>query len=217
MSGPRIGVLHCGASYHLTTLADPRMAELDPRELYLPAVAGDPAAALAGLDRVLVLDRLHPGLLARCTGALTEVPARGGTLVVLGDATEHTWLPGVRARPTETNFWWWRTGEDPGIRTRLPEHPVWAHVPPTSTVWHHHGLLYPPADADRLTIVTAPDAEEDADPGAILYHQAWPRPAAPPGRLLAAAMDPSFHHGSNFMPAATSLLHGILTWLSVSA
>jgi hypothetical protein len=27
-------------------------------------------------------------------------------------------------------------------------------------------------------------------------------------------MDPTHHHGSNFMPAATRLLHGLLRWLA---
>ena len=123
-----LGVLHGGSSYHLNSLRDAEERLGEVRELYLPQIAADPHAALAGLDRVLVCDRLHPGLLDRCTGALLEIPARGGTLVVLVEATAHTWLPGVRAEHRDTNFWWWRTGEDSGIRTREPEHPLWQHV-----------------------------------------------------------------------------------------
>jgi hypothetical protein len=29
-------------------------------------------------------------------------------------------------------------------------------------------------------------------------------------------MDPVHHHGSNFMPAATRLLHNLLRWVSVT-
>jgi hypothetical protein len=99
-----LAVLHGGASYHLNTLRDPVLRDAGARPLYLPSVAEDPSGALADCDSVVVFDRLHPGLLTRCTDALLDVAARGGTLVVLGDATAHRWLPGLATKPTETKL-----------------------------------------------------------------------------------------------------------------
>lgn len=214
MSKPSIGVLHGGASYHLNTLRDQELVALGARSLYLPEVAADPDAALGDLDRVLVFDRLHTQLLGRCAAALLDVPARGGSLAVLGEARAHSWLPGVEVQERETNFWWWRTGEDPGIRLLVKEHPVWRYIGQSSVVWHFHGLLHPPADAVPLVVVQ--DSGSESPAGSILYQQSWPRDGRS-GTLLVASMDPVFHHGSNFMPAATRLLHDLLGWLGAAA
>ncbi|WP_028924927.1 hypothetical protein [Pseudonocardia acaciae] len=200
MSRPRIGLLHGGASYHLATLADPVVTEHVTHPLYLPEQSA--LDTLSTLDTVIVCDRLHPGLLREHAGTLREVPERGGTLVVLGEVEAHTWLPGLRWSPRPTNFWWWRTGEDPGIHTHAPDHPIWNHLNHEDVIWHYHGLLHPPAGATVL-------ASADDPAGAILYED-----RASPGRLVVTTMDPVHHHGSNFMPAATRLLHGLLHWLA---
>lgn len=207
MSRPRIGLLHGGASYHLATLADPVVTEHVAHPLYLPELDTPTARTeLDTLDTLIVCDRLHPGLLRRHASMLRGIPERGGTLVVLGEVRAHTWLPGLRWSPRPTNFWWWRTGEDPGIHTHAPDHPIWTHLNTDDVVWHYHGLLHPPAGATALATVR----EHDRTAGVILFEDR----ASTPGRLVVTTMDPVHHHGSNFMPAATRLLHGLLRWLA---
>ncbi|MDR1647992.1 MAG: hypothetical protein LBR88_08170 [Zoogloeaceae bacterium] len=35
-----------------------------------------------------------------------------------------------------------------------------------------------------------------------------------PGRIFVTTLDPCYHHGSRFMPAASRLLRGFLPWLA---
>jgi hypothetical protein len=203
----RVGLLHGGASYHLNTLADPVVASVPVDPFYLPELGGERVRErLGGLDALLVCDRLHPGLLRRHAASVLAVAERGGTLVVLGEAGAHTWLPGLSWSPRPTNFWWWRTGQDPGIRRHNADHPIWRHLEASDVVWHYHGLLHPRPDATPLASVD----EEGRSAGLILYEDR----VSTAGRLLVTSMDPTHHHGSNFMPAATRLLHGLLRWLA---
>lgn len=202
-SSQRIGIVHGGASYHLVTLADPRVADRCQRQLYLPRLDPD---QLTGLDAVIVADRLHPGLLRARASALLAFAEAGGTLVVLGEVDAHTWLPGLDWSPRPTNFWWWLTGEDLGVRSRHPEHPLWEHLGRRAVTWHYHGLLAPPPSATALAVVE----ENGHDAGAVLYDDQ----ASTAGRILVTTLDPTYHHGSNFMPGATEFLYGLLDWLS---
>jgi len=131
--------------------------------------------------------------------------ASAGGITVTDQRT--TWLPGVDWTPRPTNFWWWRTGDDPGIRVHTPEHPIWHHLGSKDVVWHYHGLLHPPLGVTPLASVD----EAGATAGLILYEDQ----VSTPGRILVTTMDPVHHHGSNFMPAATRLLHNLLRWVSV--
>ncbi|MBO0820259.1 MAG: hypothetical protein J2P26_05355 [Nocardiopsaceae bacterium] len=199
----RIGIVHGGASYHLVTLADPRVARCGGKELYLPRLS---AADLDGLDTVVVADRLHPGLLRDRASGLLGFAQAGGTLVVLGETEAHTWLPGLDWEPRPTNFWWWLTGEDLGVRSRHPEHPLWPHLGRRAVRWHYHGLLAPPPGATPLAVVE----EEGREAGVVLYDDQ----VSTPGRIIVTTLDPVYHHGSNFMPGATEFLYGLLDWLS---
>jgi hypothetical protein len=207
MSPPRIGLLHGGASYHLTTLADPVVTAHVTDPLYLPELdRPDTLATVEDLNTLIVCDRLHPRLLHQHARTLRGVPERGATLLVLGEVAAHTWLPGLDWTPRPTNFWWWRTGEDPGIRPHTPEHPIWAHLGADDVIWHFHGLLHPSPGVTPLVSVD----EDGAHAGLILYEDR----VSTPGRIIVTTMDPVHHHGSNFMPAATRLLHGLLRYLA---
>ncbi len=201
-----IGIVHGGSASHLVTLDDPEVARHAVEACYLPELT---AASLAGLDTVIVADRLHPRLLRERAGLLLDVLARGGTLVVLGENEVADWLPGVSWESRPTNFWWWVTGEDHGMRPRAPEHPIWLHLGSRAVRWHHHGVLTP---APGATVLVALE-EDGADAGAILYDD----PVSTPGRLIVTTLDPTYHHGSNFMPGATQFLYGLLDWLTAEA
>lgn len=201
-----LGILHGGASYHLRTLADPRVGDRVDRVLYLPELI---TRALDELDVLLVCDRVHPDLLQRRADAVLDVARRGGTIVVLGEVHAERWIPGLRWEPRPTNFWWWRTGEDPGIRPRNPEHSLWRSLQHRDVTWHFHGLLHPPRGATVLAAVE----ENGRDSGSILYEDR----VSTAGRIVVTTMDPTYHHGSNFMPAASRFLHGLLHWVTQSA
>ncbi len=200
-SGALVGLVTGGTSYHERTLADPSFAPRLARGLYLPAVrSGD----LDGLDAVVVSDRQHPGVLQHRAPALLGVAERGDTLVVLGENGAHTWVPGLGWEPRPTNFWWWREGQDSGIRARNPDHPLWQTARLADLTWHFHGVLQPPAGATPLLV-----AEEEGADAVVLYEDT----VSTPGRLVVTTLDPVYHHGSNFMPAATRCLEVLLSWL----
>lgn len=206
MSGraAQVGFVTGGASYHERTLADHRFASRWARSLYLPTLGPED---LDGLDAVVVADRQHAGVLATRAGALLEVAERGATLVVLGENGVHTWLPGVGWEPRPTNFWWWRDGSDPGIRAAGPAHPLWDSATVADLTWHFHGVLEPPAGVTPLLV-----AEGQAGDGVLLYEDV----VSFPGRVVVSTLDPVYHHGSNFMPAATRCLDVILAWLGAA-
>lgn len=199
---PRVGFLHCGSPAQLATLRDPAVVVHRPTALYLLETD---ESAVADLDVLIVADRLRNTHLRERSDIVLSVAERGGTVVVLGENEIDTWLPGLRRHePCAINYWWWRTGEDPGIRMRNPGHQAWNHLSEFAVRWHYHGLLTPPEGATALVV----GDEEAPDSSVLLYEDR----VSTPGRLIVTTMDPVYHHGSGFMPGATQLLYGLLRW-----
>lgn len=204
MTAPRIGYAHTGTSSQLTTLADAALRPYALRDIYLPDAS---PASFDDLDALVVADRSHPELLEAFAPSFLSVAERGGTLVVFGENRTHTWLPGISWEARPTNFWWWRTGEDHGMRRRNLDHPIWEYFSEPSTIWHHHGFFQPPAGAVPLVTIE----EDGVEVGATTYLDE----VTTAGTLLVTTMDPCFHHGAAFMPGATQLLYSTLRWVDV--
>lgn len=127
----------------------------------------------------------------------------GGTVVSLNAEGAEEFLPNVVFAPNEVNFWWWLDPlADPNIRIHRPTHPLFNHIRAGDVVWHYHGVLTPPPGAVSLVNL---DGQ-----GSLFYVDR----ASTAGRLIVSTLDPVFHHGSNFMPAATRLLYGLMPWLA---
>lgn len=203
---PRIGIAHTGTGSQLTAIADPAFAPYRARSVYLPDLE---PGGIDDLDVLVVADRCHPGLLREHAAELRAVAERGGVLVVMGENNAHTWLPGVRWEPRPTNFWWWRTGEDHGMRLRAASHPFWAHFDEKAMIWHQHGVFELPDGAVALSVLE----EQGADAGAITYLDE----ASTPGVVLVTSLDPFFHHGAAFMPGATQFLYQTMRWAEDTA
>ncbi|GAB2464008.1 hypothetical protein [Xylanimonas ulmi] len=205
--GRRPALVHGGSHFHLATLRDRTLAVhgVQPYHL-LDLQPGD----LDQHDVVIVADRLHAELLRSHAAELLAVAERGGTLVVLGESGAHTWIPGVEWEFRPTNFWWWREAEDPGIRTRSEEHEVWEYLSTKSVVWHFHGMLRTAHEVTPLVVAEEPGPDGfPHDAGMMLYEDR----TSTPGRIIASTMDPTYHHGNNFMPGSTLLLYSLLRWL----
>ncbi|AGI87194.1 hypothetical protein ACFWQ9_00245 [Streptomyces albidoflavus] len=209
---PALGFLHGGSFSQLATLADPAVRLWRPREIYLPDAT---EADFAGLTTLIVSDRLHLGLLPRVTAWVNGVAERGGTVVVLGENGDCSWVPGLGAlTPAEVNFWWWRLPDgDNGVRRAAEDHEAWAHLTPRAVRRHYHGLLTPPPGATVLAYTDHETAGDPATEQVLLYEDR----VSTPGRLLVTTMDPVYHHGSRFMPGATQLLLGLLHWTGVKS
>lgn len=205
-----LAVLDGGTFYHHETIYGERYRHLFDRVIY--ALEFQPSQ-LAGIDVLIVPDRLNPDLLRRHGRDLLDFLAGGKTLVVLGETEVDRWLPGARWSPRPTNFWWWleKGAQPPQILAR-PEHELFRFLPFKDTIWHFHGVLFPPQGAEAL-IVVPPDPEGRDEGGALLYEDR----VTTRGRLIVSTLDPFYHHGSHFMPAATRFLDGFLAWAHVTA
>jgi len=191
-----------GSFFHRATYTDPRFAPYFADIIHVRALD---KVDLAAYDAVLLPCRIDPDLMAslRVREPLAAYLAQGGTVISLAAEQAQEFLPGIVWRETEVNFWWWLEPDaDSGIRIAAPDHPFFRTVHPDALIWHHHGLLRPPAGAVSLA--------DTVLGGSILYLDQ----VSTPGRMLISTLDPIFHHGSHFMPAASRLLAELLPWIT---
>lgn len=199
---PVIAALDAGTYYHHRTFHTPELMPYLDRHLYLPELDD---AALAGCDALIVSCRTNPDLLVPHRERFARFLAAGKTLVAMGETGAHRWLDGVRWTDCEVNFWWWKTpGADSGLRLAHPAHPLFSHLTLADATWHQHGTFTPPPGARSLI--------DKAGAGSVLYEDRQ----STPGRLIVTSLDPMYHHGSYFMPAASRFLRGFLPWLKAS-
>lgn len=195
---PVIAALDAGTYYHHRTFHTPELMPYLDRHLYLPELDD---AALAGCDALIVSCRTNPDLLVPHRERFARFLAAGKTLVAMGETGAHRWLDGVRWTDCEVNFWWWKTpGADSGLRLAHPAHPLFSHLTLADATWHQHGTFTPPPGARSLI--------DKAGAGSVLYEDRH----STPGRLIVTSLDPMYHHGSYFMPAASRFLRGFLPW-----
>lgn len=201
-----VAVLDGGCYYHHDIIYGERFRHRFDRAIYAPDLTD---GALEGVKALIVADRISPTILREKRRILHAFLQNGGTLIVLGENQAHTWAPGVEWTFRPTNFWWWLDKDvDPGHRIVEPDHEIFRHVAPKDVIWHFHGLLHPPKGAVPLVTI-APEAGGGPD-GTILYdHRGI---ADGKGRLIVTTLDPFYHTGSYFMPAAQRFLTGLLDW-----
>lgn len=197
----RIFAIDGGTYFHHHALRGPRYRDCFDRLIDIRVLL---EADLAQCDVLVVTCRSHPGKLREARATFERFLAHGGTVVAMGETQSHTWLPGFEWSYRPTNFWWWREpGAEAGYETRSPTHAFFTHLKLADTVWHYHGVLQPPAHAQRLI-----DLQHDA--GCLLFEDT----VTTAGRMIVTTLDPFFHHGSHFMPATTRFLDGFMPWLA---
>lgn len=196
---PVIAALDAGTYYHHRTFHTPELAPHIDRTLYIRELDD---TALAGCDALIVSCRTNPALLLAHRDRFARFLAAGRTLVAMGETGAEQWLDGVRWTPCVVNFWWWtEPGADAGLRLAAPEHPLFDYLTLADATWHQHGTFVPPPGAVSLI--------DKAGAGSVLYEDR----CSTPGRLIVTSLDPMYHHGSYFMPAASRFLRGFLPWL----
>ncbi|MFY3933516.1 hypothetical protein ACOTH9_00825 [Achromobacter xylosoxidans] len=199
---PVIAALDAGTYYHHRTFHTPELTPYLDRFIYLPELDD---AALADCDALIVSCRTHPDLLVPHRARFARFLASGRTLVAMGETGSHRWLDGVHWTDCEVNFWWWKTpGADSGLRLAQPAHPLFSRLTLADAAWHQHGTFTPPPGAVSLI--------DKAGAGSVLYEDRH----STAGRLIVTSLDPMYHHGSYFMPAASRFLRGFLPWLKAS-
>ncbi|TDX60508.1 hypothetical protein EDE12_12032 [Methylosinus sp. sav-2] len=195
----RILAIHPGTAYHCEALEAPRYARLFDA-LVRPEELGD--IDLSRFDIVLAPCRTPASRLAPHRARLEAYLAAAGAVVAMGETDQHLWLPSIRFTSVPTNWWWWlEPGASLGLSIADPRHPLFARIGANDIAWHLHGVFAPPDGARSLI--------GDAEGRSVLYLDE----VTTKGRMLVTSLDPFYHHGSHFMPAATRFLDGFLPWL----
>ncbi len=101
----------------------------------------------------------------------------------------------------DTDFaWWLEPGADLGVTIAAPDHPLMRGMARSDLTWHLHGHFEEPEGAEVLA--------RDREGRSILQVE-----TRFGGRLLLTSLDPTYHHGSGFMPSTTRFLDRFLPGL----
>ncbi|HKR49001.1 MAG TPA: hypothetical protein VJT72_05355 [Pseudonocardiaceae bacterium] len=195
-----LAAVYGGSTQHHRTFTAPQYTRYLPGGLlYLPDLA---ATDLTGLTGLIIPERMHRGLLSRAADQVRELLDAGGTVIAFsGGEPIPEFLPGVCWEHRPTNYWWWlEPGAELGLRTPIPDHPLFDRLSLRDCAWHYHGVLDPPEGAEVLVTLASGEA--------LLYVDQL----TTPGTLIVATLDPISHYGSYFMPATERFLDGFLPW-----
>ncbi|PVB60175.1 hypothetical protein [Labrenzia sp. 011] len=194
-----VGAIDGGTYFHHRTLTEAPFETCFDEIVYIGDVA---QTDLSRFDILFLPCRLNSLLIAPLKGQLVAYMQGGGTLIVMGEIFPDRWLDGIEFTPCQTNFWWWITGEKgPAPRIANPSHALMKNMTASAATWHLHGHFAPKPEQEALI--------ED-DIGVLMFED---RQSYAPGRLIATSLDPCYHHGSHFMPAATQFLEALLPQL----
>ncbi|MFC5701244.1 hypothetical protein ACFPVX_08100 [Cohnella faecalis] len=194
----KIAALYGGSSQHYRTLNEPKYRQYLQDIVYLPELADTP---LSSFDVVLVTSRLHRGLMDQARDKLKAYVEEGGTVVAMTPLPDG-WLTQLKWEFRPTNFWWWLDKDaSSGLVQLKPEHDLFRYISMGDATWHYHGVFWPKAN-DEVVIATE-------DGGAVLFTCREGK-----GSWIITTLDPDFHFGSYFMPAAEKFLDGFLPWLA---
>ena len=129
--------------------------------------------------------------------------ADSGKIVVTFGPQHIDWLPNCKWEARPTNFWWWLDPTaDSGLRLPGAEHVLFKeYLTLEDATWHQHGVYHPKVESEVLVSQT--------DGAAVLYIDK----TSSTGTWINTTLDPDFHVGMHFMPAAESFLTGFLPWL----
>jgi hypothetical protein len=189
--GPkRLGILYGGSLPEHRILTDERFRPWLAKSVYLPELT---PAALADLDGLIVPEGSNHRRLQAAAGTVQAFLERGGTVLVFGDQPV-SWLPGIawEFRPARSS---------PKLTAGSVDYGFYDAVPLLDKIWHHHGVLRPPAGAD--TVMSTEDS------AGVLYVDR----VSTGGTLLVSTLDPIRHTGETGMPAATRFLELFLPWV----
>ncbi|MDR0588046.1 MAG: hypothetical protein LBG61_03605 [Burkholderiales bacterium] len=194
-----IAYIDGGTYYHHDTFHDPELNPYFAANIYAPELY---QTDLSSFDALYIASRQDSDDLLFNQEKILHFLDAGKTVVVAGDNAAEQWVPGAQWTDEPVNFWWWLTpGEDSGLRLAAPEHALMRTMTLQDFTWHHHGFFTPPDGAVSIINTTSG--------GSVFYEDT----VSTKGRLFVTSLDPCYHHGSHFMPAASRLLRGFLPWL----
>jgi hypothetical protein len=191
--------LYGGSSQHHRTLFEPKYKKYFSEIVYLLDL---PKVDLKKFDGILIPSRINKKVLRKSMNNILQF-LNDGKLVISFGENPSSWLPGVNWEFRPTNFWWWLDPEaKSGIISTRPEHELFEYITLENATWHYHGIFHPPDGSD--TLIGTEDGKT------ILYFDK----ISTIGTMVITSLDPDFHFGSYFMPAAERFLDGFLPYIS---
>jgi hypothetical protein len=195
----KIAVLYGGSYQHHYMFKQSKFAPYFDELIPLRQFAD---ADLSSFDILIIPSWSHMKILEQSVEKIHAFANEGKIVVTFGP--QHIdWLPNCKWVDRPTNFWWWL---DPNANSGLvltgPTHELFAkHLTLADATWHQHGVYQPSEGCEVLV------SQEDG--AAVLYVDK----VNSNGTWINMTLDPDFHVGMHFMPAAESFLTGFLPWL----
>ncbi len=195
----KIAVIYSGHAPHYRTFHEPKFAQYIEKLIYLPELED---TDLTSFDVLIVPSQLNSNLLLKSVHKIREFADCGKTVLVFGPQPWE-WLPNQKWEFRPTNFWWWvEENPDSGLRVKNEDHPFYDYFTLEDCTWHQHGVYWPPENTTTLVATK--------DGGSVLYLDE----SSTKGTWIIATLDPDYHYGSYFMPAAERFLEALFPWLS---
>ncbi len=195
----KIAVIYSGHAPHYRTFHEPKFAQYIEKLIYLPELED---TDLTPFDVLIVPSQLNSNLLLKSVRKIHEFADCGKTVLVFGPQPWE-WLPNQKWEFRPTNFWWWvEENPDSGLRVKNEDHPFYDYFTLEDCTWHQHGVYWPPENTTTLVATI--------DGGSVLYIDE----ASAKGTWIITTLDPDYHYGSYFMPAAERFLEALFPWLS---
>ena len=195
----KIAVIYSGNAPHYRAFNEPKFAQYIDKLIYLPEFLDED---LMPYDVLIIPSQLNLNLLLKCVDKIYEFANQGKVVMAFGPQPLK-WLPNQNWEYRETNFWWWlEENSDSGLRTKNEDHSFYDYFTIEDCTWHQHGVFWPREDV--TTLVTTKDG------GAVLYIDK----SSTKGAWVVTTLDPEYHFGSYFMPAAERFLDMLFPWLS---
>lgn len=183
-------MLYGGSLPEHRVISDERYRPWFTKTVYLPELTAD---VLADLDGLYIPEGTNHRRLQAASAIVQGFLARGGTVLLFGDQPV-SWLPGIA--------WEFRPAlAAPKLVAGGPDLGYNAALPPLDQIWHHHGVLRPPAGASTLL--------STEDGAGVLYVDR----VSTPGTILATTLDPLRHTGETAAPQPSRYLERFLPWV----
>lgn len=195
----KIAVIYSGHASHYRTFNEPKFSQYIEKLIYLPDFLEED---LNPYDVLIVPSQLNLNSLSKCVDKIYEFANQGKIVLAFGPQPTK-WLPNQNWEYRETNFWWWlEENADSGLRFRNEQHSFYDYFKLEDCTWHQHGVFFPKDDS--TTLISTKDG------GSVLYIDK----TSNNGTWIITTLDPDYHFGSYFMPAAESFLEMMFPWLS---
>lgn len=199
----KTGIITGGTAFHqnLFTNKAGKYANFFDEVLYILDLQ-EQNLSINHLDYLLVASRINPNLLMSIGEKLLSYLENGGNLILFGEFPK-IFLPYIRWRACEVNFWWWTiNGADLPLFAVDKNHSLWKFLEVKECKWHYHGVFYPTKQCEKILVNELGES--------IIYKDSYHFK----GNLYVTSLDPDFHIAQGFMPTTEPFFDKFMQWVA---